>query len=158
MTIPMQSKHWFWPVAIVLVVGYVVGGIAPVGLHYFEWCGSCLPEPFKTVLFSFLIGLLGANTQLSIHFARDVNAVMSGKEATLPSCFEFFGYLLKQTWGGIAAVFFVFAVKLGFIAAVAGASGDLRLPAVVVISFCAGLRAFQILKGLSGIISTGPNA
>ncbi len=158
MTIRLQSKHWFWPVAIVLVIGYAVGGLAPVGMHYLGWFGASVPATFKTILFSFLIGLLGANTQLSIHFARDVNAVMSGKEQTLPSCFEFFGYLLKQTWGGLAAVFFVFAVKLGFLAAVAGTDGDLRLPAVVVISFCAGLRAFQILKALAGIISTGPNA
>jgi RsiW-degrading membrane proteinase PrsW (M82 family) len=94
MAIPMQSKHWFWPVSLVLLVGYVIGGIAPVGVHYFGWFGSSWPEGFKTVLFSFLIGLLGANTQLSIHFSRDVNAVMSGKDNTLPSCFEFFGYML----------------------------------------------------------------
>lgn len=155
MALPFQSRHWYWPVILVLITGYVVGGIIPVAVYFFGWLQVDLPVAFRSILFSFLIGLLGANVQLSIYFAREVNTVVVKPDAVLPSCFEFFGYLLKQVWGGIAAVFFVFSVQLGFIAAVAGANGTLRLPAVVVISFCAGLRAFQILKALAGIISTG---
>lgn len=152
MEFPFQSKHWFWPVVLVLIFGYAVGGLVPVALHFYGFLQGQLPKDFQPLLLSFTIGLLGANVQLSIAFARDVNTVMSTSTAPLPSCFEFFGYLLKQIWGGIAAVFFVLATKLGFIAAVATSDSTLRLPAVVVISFCAGLRAFQILKVLAGIV------
>ncbi|NJN70722.1 MAG: hypothetical protein HC801_10885 [Nitrospira sp.] len=155
MTLRLQSNHWYWLVALVLAVGYLVGGLAPVGLLYFDLLSEWIPAAFKPILLSFLVGLLGANTQLSIHFARDVNAVMSGSQATLPSCFEFLGYALKQLWGGLAAVFFVLAVKLGFVAAMSGSGANLRLPAIVLISFCAGLRAFTILKGLAGIAKAG---
>jgi hypothetical protein len=148
-----RSKHWYWPVTLVLTIGYGIGGIVPVLMHYYgvpdeRW----LPEAFKPILCSFLLGLLGANVQLSIHFSRDINALSGANGGTLPSCFEFFGYVLKQVWGGIAAVFFVLAVKLGFLAAVTGTVSEIRLPAIVVISFCAGLRAFKILQALAGIV------
>jgi hypothetical protein len=156
MEFPFQSKHWFWPVMLVLIVGYAIGGILPVVLHFYGFLHDQIPEGFRPVLFSFMIGLLGANVQLSIAFARDVNAVMGNGAASLPSCFDCFGYLLKQIWGGIAAVFFVLATKLGFLAAVASSDSTLRLPAIVVISFCAGLRAFQILKMLAGVVPIKP--
>lgn len=153
----MQHTLWYLPVAIVLTLGYAIGGIAPVAIHYFGWLECILPTSFIPVLLSFLLGFLGANVQLSILFSREINTLMSTKDKSakealiLPSCFEFFGYLLKQIWGGLAAVFFVLSVKLGFLAAVA-TSGAINLPAIVVISFCAGLRAYSILVALAGLI------
>ena len=148
----MQGKAWYWAAATVLIAGYAVGGIAPVAVYYFGWLAGVLPPSFIPVLLSFLLGLLGANVQLSIFFAKDVNDVISGKQGAVPpSCFDFFGYFLKQVWGGLAAVFFVESVRLGFLAAVS-TSGEMTIPAIVVISFTAGLRAYQILKVLAGIV------
>ncbi len=154
MNFSTESKHWYWLVMLVLLVGYAISGIGPVAIYYFGFLGNELPEAFLPILYSFLIGMLGATVQLSIHFSRDVNAVMSKAQSVLPTCFEFFGYVLKMLWGGIAAVFFVLSLKLGFFAAVSGSAEDLRMPAVVLISFCAGLRAYRILIALAGIVPT----
>ncbi len=155
MKFSFQSKHWYWAVAVTLALGYVLGGIFPVALLFYGSFATTIPDAFRPVLLYFLVGVLGSNVQLSIYFSRDVNSVISGKNKVLPSCFEFFGYALKQLWGGIAAVFFVLAVKLGFITSVAGTEGDLRLPAAVFISFCAGLRGFKILEHLAGLAKVG---
>ncbi len=152
MAIQISGTHWYWPVMLVLTIGYVLGGAMPAGIHYFGLLDEYIPDNFKPILYSFLFGLLGATVQMSIYFAKDVNGVMSGKQPTMPSCFEFFGYLLKMVWGGIAATFFILSVKLGFLAAVSAPGDGLRLPAIIVISFCAGLRAYQILQALAGII------
>lgn len=153
----MQHTLWYIPVAIVLVMGYLIGGVSPVAIYYFHWLEAIIPKSFIPILLSFLIGLLGSNVQLSIHLAKEMNVffVEQKDKRTLPSCFEFFGYLLKQVWGGLAAVFFVLSVKLGFLAAVATV-GEMQLSAIVIISFCSGLRAYQILKILAGIIPAKP--
>ncbi|MFZ5635637.1 MAG: hypothetical protein ACOY82_03525 [Pseudomonadota bacterium] len=154
MSILGSSRHWYWPVMATLIAGYLLGGVLPVGIHYFGLLGGYIDDAFRPLLYSILIGALGANVSMSIHFAREQNDLLAGKSTVLPSCFEWFGYLLKLVWGGIAAAFFVIAVKVGFLAAVGGTPQALQLPAVVVISFCAGLRAYEILRKLGGIIAT----
>ena len=149
---PIQSKLWFAPVPLVLFVGYVLGGIGPIGIHYYSLLGQHIPEAFEPVLLSFLIGLLGANVQMSIFFAQDVNAVMTGTSGHPdPSCFDWVGYGLKLIWGGVAAVFFVQSFRIGSLAAVPIANpADLHLSAIFLISFCAGLRAKSVLGFLAG--------
>ena len=83
MNFSTESKHWYWLVILVLFVGYAVSGIGPVAIHYFGFLENELPEAFLPILFSFLIGMLGATVQLSIHFSRDVNAVMSKTQSVL---------------------------------------------------------------------------
>jgi hypothetical protein len=59
---------------------------------------------------------------------------------------------LKQTWGGVAAVVFLLAVKQGYLAAFEQSKNPIEIEALVVISFVVGLNAYRILRQLSEIL------
>lgn len=153
MKIPYQHLGWYIPVTIVLIVCYLIGCIIPFAIYYHGFMSEILIGTSQSHAISFLIGLLGANVQNSILFSKEINLTAdSSKPQILPTYFEFFGYALKNIWGGIAAVIFILAVQSGFVAAFAHSIEVMRPSAIVVVSFVVGLRAFTILKKISGFL------
>lgn len=148
-----QSKEHYLAVPVVLLIGFFVGIFFPVVIYYHQWWSETFVGTLKDYSISFFFGVLGATCQMSIGFAREINALVTNpSKAHLPTYYEGFGYLLKQLWGGIAAVIFVLAVKQGFLAAFEKNQGPMELEAIIVISFVVGLRAFKILTRIAGII------
>ena len=147
-----HHRGWLALTTIVIFIGYLAGGLLPFLIIYNGYLSDYLPGNGKIYFCSFLIGLLGANVQNSIYFARECNDLVTNDNPVIPTPLDSIGHLLKQFWGGVAAVFFVIAVKAGFFASFSADSPDMRNEAVMVISFVAGLRAFSILEKLSGII------
>ncbi len=149
-----HSKNWYWLVIFTLLLGYALGAIVPTAIHFFGFLSREIPTGFRMVLMSFLLGLLGTTVQLSIHFASEYNSLVKGELKVEPTYFEFVGYLLKQLWGGITAVIFIAAIKLGFIVTVSHQGGDIRPAAIFVISFAVGLCSYKTLKSIPDIIKT----
>lgn len=151
MTFPYQGRIWYAAIILVLLLGYAIGAILPVGVYYHKWFQTFIPESLAIYCVSFFVGLLGVTVQTSIHFARDFNESILKDNHPLPAVFEAFGYVLKYLWGGVAAVIFILAIKAGFFAAFSSHSEQMRVEVVVVLSFVAGLRALGILKKLAGL-------
>ncbi len=148
-----QSHNYYLQAPFVLLFGFFVGIFIPVVIQYHQWWSDIFIGSFKAYSISFFMGLLGGTCQMSIGFAREVNAMVSRpSEVILPSYYEGFGYLLKQLWGGVAAVIFILAVKQGYLAAFEQSDKAIELEALVVISFVSGLNAYRILRQLSGIL------
>ena len=68
-----QSKDYFTPIPLVLLLGYFCGMYYPIVIHYHDWWSYFLVGSAKTYAISFLLGVLGATIQLSIGFAREIN-------------------------------------------------------------------------------------
>lgn len=148
-----QSRKHYLQVPFVLILGFVIGIFMPVVIYYHQWWSTIFIGGFKTYSIAFFMGLLGGTCQMSIGFAREINKLVAEpSKVLLPSYYEGFGYLLKQTWGGIAAVVFVLAIKQGYLAAFDKTTESIELEALVVISFVAGLNAYRILNQLSQIL------
>ncbi|WP_027065555.1 hypothetical protein [Maribacter sp. Hel_I_7] len=148
-----QSRNHYLQVPFALSLGFFLGIFMPIVIYYHQWWSTIFIGGFKTFSITFFMGLLGGTCQMSIGFAREINTLVTKpSEVVLPSYYEGFGYLLKQVWGGIAAVIFVLAVKQGYLAAFEQSDKPIELEALVVISFVAGLNAYRILKQLSQIL------
>lgn len=146
-----QGRGWYIAIILVLLSGYAVGIILPIGVYFHDWFKTFIPDQYKIYCVSFLIGLLGVTVQNSIYFAMDFNASILKHDHPLPTVFDSFGYILKYLWGGVAAVILILAIKTGFFAVFTESTKEMRPEAVVVLSFVAGLRALGILKKLAGL-------
>lgn len=148
-----QSRKYYLQVPFVLILGFFIGIFMPVVIYYHQWWSDIFIGGFKTYSIAFFMGLLGGTCQMSIGFAREINKLVAEpSKVVLPSYYEGFGYLLKQTWGGVAAVVFLLAVKQGYLAAFEQSENPIEIEALVVISFVVGLNAYRILRQLSEIL------
>lgn len=149
----IQSNNYFIPIPIILVLTYYLTIKTGLQIHYHNCFGELLIGRARFYGISFLVGALATNIQLSILFAQEVNDLATKHDDfTPPTFYEPIGYILKIIWGGISAVIFVLAIKQGFLASFDNINGDLNMESNIVVSFVVGLRAFAILKKISGII------
>ncbi|WP_436516338.1 hypothetical protein [Ekhidna sp. To15] len=150
--IPFQDNRYYALVAITLTLGFITFIMIPIGIHYHNWWSDWLLGKSRFYSIGFFVGALAATIQNSIHFAKEINSLASKPDDHIkPSAYDFFGHLLKMTWGGIAAVMFALAVKTGFLASFESTNSEMNIESLLVVSFVVGLNAFGMLRRLAGI-------
>ncbi|MEO0554474.1 MAG: hypothetical protein AAF149_14810 [Bacteroidota bacterium] len=147
-----QSRSNYFPIPVILLSTYFICIYFSLLIKYHGEFEGFLKGESRNYAIGFLIGSLGSCVQLSIQFAKEINTLcQSPEKVVLPSYYEFIGYIFKLIWGGITAVVFVLALRQGLLASVENVSG-FDIKTTVVVSFVVGLKAFSILKRISGIL------
>lgn len=149
---------WYFPVVIVLIGGYFVGGGLAFGIKFLNVLPDLKNETARLILLLFGMGILGATVYCTRYWADDIEECVYRNKGFLPHVFDFFGYATTIVGGGITGIISYLLVKTGL--GVSSASlqiNDLNLPASVIIAFCGGLFHFriqdilsQLLKGVFG--------
>lgn len=148
-----RSNLNYIPVGIVILVTYYYCFDYALGIHYRNYLPEILLGKSRYYAISFMMGVLGANVQMSIHLARECNMMVLQPENHFePVLFEFFGYIMKAIWGGLAALIFILALQYGFLAILESSADPMKIESMIVICFVVGLNALNILKRLSEIL------
>ncbi len=156
----VPTSFWFHLLTFVFLSGgFVVGGVFAWRCQFVAKVGEDLPsEPARTYLVALCLGLLGATTQLSIGWAKAVNAQLTGESRWMPCPLEPLGYLLKLVWGAITGVIANLAAQAGAMVTVHNASAvPLKPEASALLAFCSGLTAFRMLTWMSGLFRPKDN-
>ena len=150
-----KSKYWYIPIALILILGYLVGGILWFGvqfLNYFPNVPAGLGREFLSI---FLGGIIGGTIYCSWFFARDANEKLGGtpNKDGFPNFLDSFGYLLLIIGGGFTAIILVSAVKAGFLVLTSGQETTLTPEAIWVLSIGGGLGTQSVKAFLIRLVN-----
>lgn len=156
-TTPKQSltcnMYWYIPIAIVILLGFGVGGILAFGTEFLGLFTSVTDPQGRLALTLYGVGILGASSYLSAFFARDANATFKRQDGPWPNFLDPFGYVFVLLGGGITGLLFVLAVRLGFVAAYNGGNtAEMRLPALVILAYGGGFASSTVKRFFARLV------
>lgn len=112
-----KNKYWYFPIALILFSGYLLGGYLWFGVNFMDLFSSIENPTGRNFLGVFFGGIIGGTLYCSYFFAKDANDILGGipKKKGYPNFIDPFLYLLLIVGGGFTAIILVAAVKAGFL-------------------------------------------
>lgn len=141
----MIHKGWYIPIAIVLAVGYAVGGLLPFGIHFLAWWPSIKDPMARFLVTLYGVGVLGAAMHCTYFLARDANKAMYSDKEKHPNFLDWMGYSFAIAGGGVTGILLYIAIRYGFIVAFSDSTATaMRLPVAILVAFCGGLATYKV--------------
>ena len=139
-----QSYLWYIPIALVMILGYGLGGGLVFGLHFLDWLPSLTDDTARLVLKLFGMGILGSTMYCTKWWAKDIEEAIA-KPELLPHAFDSFGYATRVIGGGITGTVLYMAIRSGALLAMAEpTAGGTRMTFALFVAFCGGLFHFKV--------------
>ena len=139
-----QSYLWYIPIALVIILGYGLGGGLVFGLHFLYWLPSLTDDTARLVLKLFGMGILGSTMYCTKWWAKDIEEAIA-KPELLPHAFDSFGYATTVIGGGITGTVLYMAITSGALLTMAEpTTGGTRMTFALFVAFCGGLFHFKV--------------
>ncbi len=151
----MKKSYWnYFPITLVIVSGFLMGGYLSFGIHYLKAFSFIENADGRLILSLYGVGMLGATTYCARFWAKDIEEVVYKNENFLPHFFDFIGYLTLILGGGITGVILFLLIKTGIGVSTTSDASKITLTgeASVLFAYIGGLFHFRVQRQLGYII------
>lgn len=149
-----HNRYWYIPVAIVIGLGYCLGGYYWYAFTYLNYAPQIAEPEARYFIQLYCLGLVGGSMHCSIFFARDFNQKVYGSER-LPTFLDFAGYGLQIIGGGITGIVLFLAFKVGLVVLLTGGNEQAKVSdyAAWLIAFAGGFSTHIVKRFIATFVA-----